>query len=79
MVACREKAINDAQQMMAMQQSMGGMGGPMGFDAEKAFAAERAQLNMVRERAFVGEVRGAGGAAGCVVVLAAACCYAAHG
>ena len=47
--ACREKAINDAQQMMAMQQSMGGMGGPMGFDAEKAFAAERAQLNMVRE------------------------------
>ena len=47
----REKAINDAQQMMAMQQQMGGMGGaggPMGFDAPKAFEAEKAQLSVVR-------------------------------
>jgi hypothetical protein len=63
MFACREKAINDAQQMMAMQQSMGGMGGPMGFDAEKAFAAERAQLNMVSERAFNRQIYRAGRAA----------------
>ena len=44
---CREKAINDAQQMMQMQQmQMGPMAGM--FDAEKAFAAERQQLGLVR-------------------------------
>ncbi len=44
---CREKAINDAQQMMQMQQQMGGAMNPMGFDMEKAFAAERQQLGLV--------------------------------
>lgn len=43
----REKAINDAQQMMQMQQQMGGAMNPMGFDMEKAFAAERQQLGLV--------------------------------
>lgn len=49
MLMFREKAINDAQQMMQMQQQMGGMN-PMGFDAEKAFAAEKAQLNLAEHR-----------------------------
>lgn len=33
--------------MMAMQQQMNPMANPMGFDAEKAFAAERAALGLV--------------------------------
>ncbi|KAL4856137.1 ER membrane protein complex subunit 3 [Chlorella vulgaris] len=47
----REKAINDAAQMMQMQQSMqAGPMGPMGFDAQKAFDAERAALNMAEHK-----------------------------
>lgn len=50
-LACREKAINDAAQMMQMQQSMqSGPMGPMGFDAQKAFDAERAALNMAEHK-----------------------------
>lgn len=50
MLMFREKAINDAQQMMQMQQQMGGAMNPMGFDMEKAFAAERQQLGLVDHR-----------------------------
>ncbi len=47
----RERAINDAQQMMAMQQSMaGGAMNPMGFDVQKAFDAEAKHMNLVSEQ-----------------------------
>ncbi|GAB4819473.1 hypothetical protein N2152v2_006519 [Parachlorella kessleri] len=51
MLVFRDDAINDAEMMQRQMQAMQGGGmGPMGFEADKAFAAEKQALDLVDHR-----------------------------